>query len=109
MKYIRTKDGIFDEAEHRHTIKNSKVSIMGIFYEFKQADAIEELYDVVVCIRKIDNEHYIVKRKKIFDYWYLDNFVNCDFYGAIWTDKGLIYKAKMKGVLPNGEIDWELL
>jgi hypothetical protein len=30
-------------------------------------------------------------------------------YGAIWTDKGLIYVAKMKGILPNGEIDWELL
>lgn len=29
--------------------------------------------------------------------------------GAIWTDKGLIYVAKMNGILPSGEIDWELL
>lgn len=39
----------------------------------------------------------------------LINDKNVEVYGAIWTDKGLIYKARMKGILPNGEIDWELL
>lgn len=46
----------------------------------------------------------------IFDRKYRkEDLEHYDYYGAIWTDKGLIYKAKMKGVLPNGEIDWALL
>ena len=52
------------------------------------------------------------KHCKEVDYLYKDN-PNYKFDGcikaAVWTDKGLIYVAKMKGILPNDEIDWELL
>lgn len=77
----------------------------------KQADTIEELCD-----------GYVVESD---DGWYgfkIINFAKQDYhireryqeqniilYGFIKTDKGLIYVAKMKGILPNGEIDWELL
>lgn len=46
MKYIRTEEGIFDEIQHRHTKIKGRVSIMGVFYDFKEADTIEELIQV---------------------------------------------------------------
>ena len=94
----------------------------------KQADTIEELCDEVVCeqthtlmrpyFKKHDDEGFpdetyhegIVNaiRKGHF------NAKNFDWFGAIWTtgDNGepiLKSVTKLKGILPNGEIDWELI
>lgn len=126
MKYIRTKDNyggeemIFDTAE----LIKTKSELMpyntddgeGIMAEdiIKQADTIEELCDEFVGISKINHKAYTGKLDGA--YWFkqsngwLDRVDNYEkIYGAIYTDKGLIYKAELKGVLPNGEIDWELL
>ena len=115
MKYIRTKDGIFDETQHRHTIQKGRVSIIGVLYDFKQADTIEELCDEFVikdndcglCYLLNDESKYSIQ-EHIKDQ--IDILVN-DFkmqnetcYGAIWTDKGLIYVAKL-----NEEGEFELL
>lgn len=108
MKYIRTKDDIYKvilvSPLDFVRIDKRDGTYPDVFEKdiLKQSDTIEELFDEFVfdnlvwdkledvkfCIEK---EHYTKIR------------------GAIWTDKGLIYKAKVKGVLPNGEIDWELL
>lgn len=96
MKYIRTKDGViikgtlnFEDTEH---------------FILKQADTIEELCDEFVWIRKnnvlgilpsLDNRKYDIKTAKK----HLDKF---EIYGAIWTDKGLIYVAKMND---KGELE----
>ena len=117
MKYIRTKDEIFDETEHRHTIKNGKVSIMGVFYEFKQADTIEELCDELVVKYKNEKKPRYIDMTELLKTcknigvafrkhinWLFDNYKDqleiCN--GAIWTDKGLIYKAKMND---KGELE----
>lgn len=99
MKYIRTKDGRILEWEKLNKI--TKLSIDTCEEEIKEADTIEELCDDFIVV-KIDEEHK--KENLIFGYW-LTARINAvkgeDLYGAIWTDKGLIYVAKMneKGAL----------
>ena len=106
MKYIRTKDGRiidcrFSKKEYERDFPNSEVSYERWFelafetdtdYEFlKQSDTIEELCDVLVCIDKITGCHTIWKVIDKYDL-ILEDY---DWYGAIWTEKGLIYVAKM--------------
>lgn len=86
---------------HKINPKDIKYETVTLFNDIiNQADTIEELCDECVCDKKcvgfIDARGFELYKK-------------FDVYGAIWTDKGLIYKSRMKGVLPNGEIDWELL
>ena len=105
MKYIRTKETIFevvDENEKVFYVK-AKGNPHNTYGKSKcqtniinQADTIEELCDVLVSIR--DNWH---------DIW--NDFEDCkvlcsesEIYGAIWTDKGLIYVAKMND---KGELE----
>ena len=104
MKYIRTKDGIYEVVEdrkdgmwavvkeHKPDNYNFKMSLRKIT---KIADTIEELCDWFVVIR--DSE-YILASYSDMKNWFDSSR---EKYGAIWTDKGLIYVAKMndKGVL----------
>lgn len=123
--YIRTKNGIYD-------LKNdSKERIFSLhFYnefsekEFeklilKQADTIEELCDEFVeefpiykgnDVVGIDHQKWEYSKirncflndlceMRNYDY-FIDEKYN--FYGAIWTDKGLIYVAKMN---EKGELE----
>ena len=74
-----------------------------------QADTIEELCDEFVC----GNEHW-TNHKRIYSNIeeainYKENSerfarTHTDLFGAVWTDKGLIYIAKM-----NDKGDLELL
>lgn len=90
MKYIRTKDGrieMVDEQDH------GRYASLYPYFE-READTIEELCDEFVGIYK---GRHIKSLSK--DLWILKD---CEvIYGAIWTDKGLIYVAKMnsEGVL----------
>ena len=122
MKYIRTKDGqivnrfefncfkshgttgryivrrLEDDNDLELWLKYNRTSIV------KQANTIEELCDEFVVVRENGKS-----MTALLDL--AKEYAKCGIktYGAIWTDKGLIYVAKMEGVLPNGEIDWELL
>jgi len=105
MKYIRTKDNIF--------AVNGQVSNVDIYYKtikgIKLADTIEELCDEFVC----NNELYKkIEHRKMYEG---DICVLVDYggfcvniqkgnqvYGAIWTNKGLIYVAKMND---KGELE----
>ena len=101
MKYIRTKNGIFELAnertitefqviDHLHNRAFLKDDILA------QADTIEELCDEFV-IKHIkyekpfvaDDYRILEDRQKAFEYG-----VEV-VYGAIYTSKGLIYVAKM--------------
>lgn len=100
MKYIRTKDDIID-FEKVEIVDREIGTPKTITYlkknAIKQANTIEELCDVYI----------IEKFKHIFT---IDEFSknlvrNCKdskVYGAIWTDKGLIYVAKMND---KGELE----
>ena len=95
-KYARTNEGLCDT----HFIKdfdNFKTKNKII----KESDNLEDLCDVFVKKSKevgndffdIGTDMFITFDMKCYDYekW----FDVYDYYGAIWTDKGLIYVAKM--------------
>lgn len=97
MKYIRTKDGKI--VKHPHP----NAEVFTFRYEIlKTADTIAELCDEFVysdnVFKNVIYENYnalkiLLKIRK--------NYI---VFGAIWTDKGLIYVAKM-----NEKGDLELL
>lgn len=99
MKYIRTFSGIIVD-----TVKQAKRLGMSVEeYESKfpyscstKADTIEELCDEFVVFD--DNAKPQVYSPFNLKVWTTNN----DLYGAIWTDKGLIYVAKMN---EKGELE----
>lgn len=114
MKYIRTKDKIYDgslllrEYTGWYFYESTKHYAFNESEIIKQSDTIEELCDEFVGIRKSDKKSYLGKITKsgiFFEElggWVgrIDNYET--FYGAIWTDKGLIYVAKMND---KGELE----
>lgn len=114
MKYIRTKDGIYDYeyGKRRYIERNVEIPYEQYLQEnynitiIKVADTIEELCDEFV----IENCNYTYKpfifpkycstNPLLEIYTHFDRDTIC--YGAIWTDKGLIYVAKMN---EKGELE----
>ena len=109
MKYIRTKDGRILNYEKLNEISKLSISMdaMEKNCDFKIGDTIEELCDEIVEI--IDGKAQVVYADISFSDLAIAKIRgknNAIIYGAIWTDKGLIYVAKMndKGEL---ELLWE--
>ena len=114
MRYIRTKEGkIFENHDNLQIINNALCYMQNgkvwlILGEvLKQADTIEELCDEFLLI----DEKY--KHDFFIDHYY-DEIIDIyndekervyrqrKLFGAIWTDKGLIYVAKMNS---KGELE----
>lgn len=107
MKYIRTKDGIEKlDADREHLTE---------YMNGKQANTIEELVDEFVIDFGKTNYPTTNRYKRYADFENLKKeiedreknfyrYLNIDFivYGAIWTNKGLIYVAKMN---EKGELE----
>jgi mannosyltransferase OCH1-like enzyme len=114
MKYIRTKDEIYEVVgadscsylnappemyyitSYNKNILKSKV--------IAQADTIEELCDIYVSVyeEQLDNEFFEAYKYTPMEVKnFYTGYIPKEVYGAIWTDKGLIYVAKMneKGYL----------
>lgn len=117
MKYIRTKNEIIDLSKLDNFDINDRGDITWyndtekcghmIEYEdiIKTADTIEELCDEFVIDGIYGHQviHSYKEMKEVeFECIREGNYV--EIYGAIWTDKGLIYVAKM-----NEKGDLELL
>ena len=117
MKYIRTKDNrivaipnksklvLYDnEKLIIDTTKKGQTCVYGIVE--KQANTIEELCDVFVLEKNDYFEYMIFKlftsAKSLKLESVKDEEVVANIYGAIWTDKGLIYVAKMN---EKGELE----
>ena len=110
MKYIRTEYGhIYEYVEIR--IYPSQYHKFGLYrhnlnseYELiiAQSDTIEELCDCYVGI--IDNQHSIIENLTLkgIRVNLMASGKQADIYGAIWTDKGLIYVAKLN---ENGKLE----
>ena len=117
-KYIRTKDGIFEFKDfhkeclnHYGYTKKNGINVLMTLSEAKEhkvADTIEELCDEFVLEDNSGNKILGTLGRDTFwnNYYSIsieqalkNNFV---FYGAIWTDKGLIYVAKMN---KKGELE----
>lgn len=109
MKYIRTKDGkiikILKEGIDmfgKYGMVNKENCIRN-YDDSKQADTIEELCDeFVVFIKGSCGGHWLTPIKD-FEHTKKE-YCYDEIYGAIWTNKGLIYVAKM-----NKKGDLELL
>lgn len=119
MKYIRTKDHLIckvkNEDERTISYENSWES--GCLWkdsykngEIKQADTIEELCDEFVAVG-IPFRTFIVDLDEIkrsgldihsFSRACYMQYKKCAIYGAIYTEKGLIYVAKMND---KGELE----
>lgn len=99
MKYIRTKDRIYD-LSNKYSQTPEEVQIALMTGNYKQSDTIEELCDEFV----IDEVHYIESSlKEIVLYEKcIGKGLLTNIYGAIWTSKGLIYVAKMND---KGELE----
>ena len=106
MKYVMTKDLVcfkFEDNADYTQYSNIKGNIL------KVADTIEELCDCFVAIRF---KHFVWDKeeiqnltlKKVINSEYSCPTNEFEFYGAIWTSKGLIYVAKM-----NDKGDLELI
>ena len=108
MKYIRTLGGRIigfkpynkdlDLVVHLSQFANYQ----GDNTPVKQADTIEELCDEFVMITNKPQVVYSdIKYNDLAISRIRDKNISVEIYGAIWTDKGLIYVAKMndKGVL----------
>lgn len=108
MKYIRTKDGRIYQVREGFEGKEWENSDEYFYRHYhSRADTIKELCDEFVLLNHKETGKPFLDK----DLEFLKNAskLGYDIRGAIWTNKGLIYRAKMKGILPNGEIDWELL
>ena len=101
MKYIRTKDGIYENKPlEKHLGKRRGKGFEIVFKEqdiIKQADTIEELCDEFV-IKGTRGLYLGIPLQECE----LRNIPITQIYGAIWTDKGLIYVAKMN---EKGELE----
>ena len=130
MKYIRTCEGKIINVED--TIKRFKNNqhlsdiecdiVKAIITEdtdsdgykrraIKEADTIEELLNEIVAFKEKENGNYDWGILSAKDYqaglkYEIDEYVSKGYsaYGAIWTEKGLIYVAKM-----NEKGEWELV
>lgn len=107
MKYIRTKDGRIikigeqtDVGYEKGTFEiHNKAGIVASYEPIevlKQTDTIKELCDEFVGINDGKPQMLRFVPYACAQYW------NGGVYGAIWTDKGLIYVAKMN---KNGELE----
>ena len=110
MRYIRTKDGRIikigeqtDVGYEKGTFEvHNKTGIVASYEPIevlKESNTIEELCDAFVVIHKELNGNHTVHRYSFFVK--SEQNAGNDVYGAIWTNKGLIYVAKMneKGCL----------
>ena len=100
MRYIRTFSGIIVDTEQQ--AKRLGMSVEDYESKFPysystKADTIEELCDEFVAYHKTLKLTYCIKKTP-----FEEQDENFNIYGAIWTDKGLIYVAKMN---EKGELE----
>ena len=94
-KYIRTKDGVYEVEKKLSYCYLDKNDNEYLFEDIlSQADTIEELCDEFVFI------NVGIYKDKVYMFKTLEESKKCNdlydkCYGAIYTDKGLIYVAKM--------------
>lgn len=100
MKYIRTKDAIYKTDYHND---ERGYYITTDYYDFKDnevkvAGTIEELCDEFVVDVPSDrkfNREFDLDNCKEYQLYLKGQSIVSEIYGAIYTDKGLIYVAKL--------------
>ena len=120
-RYFRTKDGkIYDTNRYAYvwtTPKGIGLSVCANYDIFILNSLIEKQSDKLTCLCDryvlhhtdvifLNKEHTKYRFENEPNNWHdiTDTEIRVGIYGAIWTDKGLIYKAKL-----NEKGDLELL
>lgn len=112
-KYIRTNNDIWiflEDCEDGTALVHKPVLGYNLYADIdkntKIADTIEELCDLFIKkSNEEDNDYFEIGRNfwlvcdKKYNMYDLKHY---NYYGAIWTDKGLIYVAKMND---KGELE----
>ena len=112
MRYIRTKDNIIDLRRFGN-MPCGVANYMGkVVYDFnaygrfvveQEANTIEELCDAYVIKNPKNNIHHFARYEGLYELQTIAKEHNdLIIYGAIWTDKGLIYVAKIND---KGELE----
>lgn len=117
MKYIRTKDGRIIEVKRRRIVfpifpaGETRILFNDNILEndvIKESDDVKELCDHLVVIEKESSSFPHIQHRFLGDL-FIDHSYDEEFqqnklivYGAIWTDKGLIYVARMND---DGELE----
>lgn len=110
--YLRTEETIYELvcptcADDKYVVREkhgSRTFGIDISRERGIANTIEELCDEFV-IEFEDKSHALMEDKsQIKEAWDINRYFHSIIYGAIWTDSGLIYVAKV-----NDEGESELL
>ena len=96
--YIRTKDGRILDFDKLNEV--SKLSIDMAEEPIRESENLEELCDRFVVIDKETKE--VMNIVSFLAYAKLWSSCKYNIYGSIWTDKGLIYVAKMND---KGELE----
>ena len=88
-KYIRVPNGIIDRTIY---VSDTFVIDYAIKHNFPSSNDLEELCDEFVGIGNIHGNKRIYRHyENLYESTRLDDIV----YGAIWTNKGLLYVAKL--------------
>jgi hypothetical protein len=109
MKYIRTKDNIYEVYARERCPNGCVITTSGVKVPYtdilRESDTAEALCDELVVIynnNKAFKKPFTSIYDNLKDLLKEHEISKCKVYGAIWTDKGLIYKAKMN---EKGELE----
>lgn len=111
MKYIRTKEGRIIDL--RSATKRQYEAFLHAYEVIKKSYTLEELCDEFVTYQEayrkpvsfpIDSKMFGLMKSMVVSAINSDTVMDCWMKLAIWTDKGLIYVAKL-----NKKGEWELL
>ena len=107
MKYIRTKDDVFElKPDKEQIINGTHYHITNDMYERDYKYKEEDIVKSANTIKELCDEFIVVDERCGHRIALLSGIrpqgVKLYAYGAIWTDKGLIYVAKMN---EKGELE----
>lgn len=105
--YIRTKDGVYEveqsQLEDDEEVVNCEYGQISKLEIKRKSENIEELCDEFVGYFECFNRSYYFIYKNSYDELKRDvQTIQYSAYGAIWTDKGLLFVAKMND---KGELE----
>lgn len=111
MSYIRTKDNIYEVCAREKCPNGCVITTNGTRVPYtailRESDILEGLCDELVVIynnNKAFKKPFTSIHDNLEDLLREHEISECKVYGAIWTDKGLIYAMKM-----NDTGEWKLI
>ena len=107
MKYVRTKDGVYEFVDYDEG--RYRANILGVYWPkiIKQADTIDELIDAYFIVSKEDDSKWCVVRERTTAKTYNKSDYGYYVYGAIKIEENnqYIFKTVTKPMNEKGELE----